>query len=251
MATYENVEVRLASRGRWVQKEAEKYHQGPNPFGLTTGARDPAEQKRLSKAWKNWCAALRRVGCSNVYYPTEAQIRAAQRYAPKAPVAAEPGFSKHERRPAEAIDISCDFVDNALRARLARQAGLITPVPGEPWHMELGPVLESLPALVVNSAQALKEVAKVTDMKNPAVAIGVTPSNKGYWVLLADGAVITFGDAPFHGGRGGSDVENAPMSGFAATQDGSGYVLLGADGGVFPFGSVQMYGSAVEHTNWS
>lgn len=76
-----------------------------------------------------------------------------------------------------------------------------------------------------------------------AVAIEPTPSGNGYWVVADDGAVYAFGDAPFHGGRGGSDQENAPTTGIAAHPSGGGYWLLTADGGVFSFGAAGFHGS--------
>lgn len=52
-------------------------------------------------------------------------------------LAAKPGTSNHEK--GLAVDIACEWVNNALRARLAKQWGLYTPVRGEPWHFELDP----------------------------------------------------------------------------------------------------------------
>lgn len=63
-------------------------------------------------------------------------------------LAAKPGTSNHER--GLAVDVACRSDQAKLRSSLAAQCGLITPVKGEPWHMELDPKRRPLPALPVS-----------------------------------------------------------------------------------------------------
>jgi hypothetical protein len=75
-----------------------------------------------------------------------------------------------------------------------------------------------------------------------AVSAAATPDGRGFWVVFADGGVLSYGDATWYGDMGTSPL-NAPMTGIAATPDGHGYWLLGADGGVFSFGDAHFWGS--------
>jgi hypothetical protein len=63
----------------------------------------------------------------------------------------------------------------------------------------------------------------------------------GYWLGAADGGVLTFGAATFHGGLGGLPLA-APV--IAIATSGNGYWLFGADGGVFSFGDAPFKGAA-------
>ncbi len=65
--------------------------------------------------------------------------------------------------------------------------------------------------------------------------VGAHPDGKGYWLVGANGAVYSFGDAKYLGGLQARHL-NSPIVGMAATPNGSGYILLGHDGGVFAFG---------------
>ncbi len=58
------------------------------------------------------------------------------------------------------------------------------------------------------------------------------PGN-GYWLVTANGAVFSFGDAPF---RGAVNALRDPVSAIGVSPDGAGYWLLARDGGVFSFG---------------
>ncbi len=73
-----------------------------------------------------------------------------------------------------------------------------------------------------------------------------TPTGSGYWLLGADGAVFSFGDADYHGGA--SEILAAAAGGqravaIASTPSGEGYWVLASDGGVFTFGDAPMWGS--------
>jgi hypothetical protein len=82
----------------------------------------------------------------------------------------------------------------------------------------------------------------VEDVKTPVVGMASTPSGNGYWLVDANGGVYSFGDARFHGGLGGVQL-NAPIVGVAATRSGNGYWLVALDGGVFAFGDALFFGS--------
>jgi hypothetical protein len=74
------------------------------------------------------------------------------------------------------------------------------------------------------------------------VGMAATPTNRGYWMVAADGGIFTFGDATFHGSLGGIHLD-APITGMASTPSGNGYWLVAADGGMFTFGDAHFYGS--------
>jgi hypothetical protein len=64
----------------------------------------------------------------------------------------------------------------------------------------------------------------------------------GYWVATSNGAVHSFGAAPYYGSMAGHSL-SAPIIAMSATSDSGGYWLLGADGGIFNFGDAGFYGS--------
>jgi hypothetical protein len=78
--------------------------------------------------------------------------------------------------------------------------------------------------------------------RSPAAGIAMSPAVGGYWLALADGAVLAFGSASDFGSMFGHHL-NSPVTGIAATPDGRGYWLVSADGGVFGFGDANYYGS--------
>jgi hypothetical protein len=61
-------------------------------------------------------------------------------------------------------------------------------------------------------------------------------------VARSDGAVFSYGGAPFYGSLGGQALRS-PVVGMAARPDGRGYWLVAADGGVFTFGAAPFAGS--------
>ncbi len=75
-----------------------------------------------------------------------------------------------------------------------------------------------------------------------AAQTGVSSSDSGYWLAAADGGVLAYGNATFHGSTGGRTL-NEPVVGMAATPDGKGYRLVAADGGIFNYGDANFYGS--------
>jgi streptogramin lyase len=76
----------------------------------------------------------------------------------------------------------------------------------------------------------------------PAVEIEPTPTGKGYWIVLANGTVRTFGDAAHFGDMTGQ-VLNRPIIGMSVTTTGLGYWLVAQDGGIFSFGDAVFHGS--------
>lgn len=64
----------------------------------------------------------------------------------------------------------------------------------------------------------------------------------GYWEVASDGGIFTFGDAQFHGSKGGQRL-NSPIVGMAPTPDGGGYWMVASDGGIFTEGDAPFYGS--------
>jgi len=76
----------------------------------------------------------------------------------------------------------------------------------------------------------------------PAVEIEPTPTGKGYFIVLANGKVYTFGDANFAGDMAGKTL-NKPIIGMSVTPTGLGYWLVAEDGGIFNFGDAKFFGS--------
>jgi len=95
------------------------------------------------------------------------------------------------------------------------------------------------------SAHPYGDVTK--DSKTPT-GIVATPSGKGYYIVLDDGGVYSFGDAVFHGSTGGKKPGGKSVTGLAASFDASGkingYWMVGKDGGVFTYGDAHFLGSS-------
>lgn len=81
------------------------------------------------------------------------------------------------------------------------------------------------------------------------ISMASTPSGKGYWLLLSDGAVYAFGDARWYGDlrgggwKGGPAAPGAPAESIASSPDGKGYLVLSGDGSVYSFGDAAYHGS--------
>ncbi len=73
-------------------------------------------------------------------------------------------------------------------------------------------------------------------LTQPIAGMVPTPSDRGYWLIAADGGVFSFGDAHFYGSLGGTSVTPA-IATLAATPNGHGYWLLRRDGRVYHFGN--------------
>jgi hypothetical protein len=69
----------------------------------------------------------------------------------------------------------------------------------------------------------------------PVAGMAPTPDDHGYWLVGADGGVLTFGDAPYYGSQAGQGVVT-PFVGIAPTMDGHGYWIAGDFADVFHFG---------------
>lgn len=239
MATLDGVVLSVADRIRWVQAmmSIDPRRKGRKPW-IETGQRSLPRQWDMWNARAAWIAALRK---------TNGDEKAAERIAPRAALAAWPGTSNHGKvingvlQPSRAVDLGCDWRDNALRAEYFAKAGLHTPVKGEPWHAEEKPGAGPVPAMPKDKIQEVKEAAEM--FGNPMVALVATPTGDGYYMALRDGAVLTFGDAQFYGSAGGEAVENAPFTDMAVHPSGEGYWLVGTDGGVFCFGASHFFGS--------
>jgi hypothetical protein len=214
MATLNNVQSELRQRVEWMVRAEPR-------LWVNSAWRNPVEQQAL---WNRWQWALKTYGAAH------AREHAA--------LAARPGSSKHERTPAEAVDVAAPGGLESRRAALARQCGLHTPVPGELWHMELAPNRSAIPAPVRGPANEREEaMEKIPGAVDAALIPGwhATDGRPGVWVVKDDGGVWTYPDgAPFHGSMGGKTI-NAPMAGIVAHGP-NGYWLIGSDGGIFAFG---------------
>jgi hypothetical protein len=94
-------------------------------------------------------------------------------------------------------------------------------------------------------APALGDVTE--DPHTPTGIVG-TPSGNGYYILLADGGVHSFGDAVFYGSTGGNRPGGHDLTGIALSRDVfgrvNGYWLVASDGGVFTYGDAPFLGSS-------
>jgi hypothetical protein len=85
-----------------------------------------------------------------------------------------------------------------------------------------------------------------SDNRTPS-GIVATPSGLGYYVVMNDGGVFSFGDAEFYGSTGGNKPGGHDVTGLALSYDLSGkqngYWLVADDGGIFTFGDAPFLGS--------
>ncbi len=70
--------------------------------------------------------------------------------------------------------------------------------------------------------------------------VGVAAGATGYRLATADGGVLDFGGAEFHGSTAGIPLDK-PVIGLSSTK--SGYVTVASDGGIFTFGAAGFFGS--------
>jgi hypothetical protein len=174
MANLNGVRASLADKIRWVQAQAQR--RAAAPFTVNTGYRSMAEQTRLYNAM---VAAKEKYGEPN--------------WRKHAALAAKPGQSNHQHVDADgnpdslAVDLGCQARDNAVRISLVQEAGLCTPVAGEPWHME-------------DRTGSGAPLAPITDGDGMAVSqyIIIPCPTGGYWELKrVDGGIANRGGAPF------------------------------------------------------
>jgi hypothetical protein len=95
---------------------------------------------------------------------------------------------------------------------------------------------------VVHPFGAAQTFGSLSTLNKPIVGVAATLNGLGYWLVASDGGIFSFGDAAFHGSRGGQPL-NKPIVGMAATPDGAGYWLVASDGGIFSFGDAVFHGS--------
>src|SRR5438477_528793 len=112
------------------------------------------------------------------------------------------------------------------------------------WHLVVLGVLVGLAlmAAVASGGAAATDPTRVVEIggRQAAQAAAV-----GYYVLINDGGIFTFGAAPFRGSVPGlpPPFNSARALGMALTTSGRGYYVVSTDGGVFTFGDAQFYGS--------
>lgn len=85
-----------------------------------------------------------------------------------------------------------------------------------------------------------------SDNRTPA-GIVATASGLGYYVVMNDGGVFSFGDAEFYGSTGGNKPGGHDVTGLALSFDlagkQNGYWLVADDGGILTFGDAPFLGS--------
>ena len=74
-----------------------------------------------------------------------------------------------------------------------------------------------------------------------------TPSGHGYWVLVSNGEVYTFGDAAYFGSPLDQLQFSNPASAIFSTSDGDGYWITTFRGAVYSYGDAPYYGGVSSH----
>jgi hypothetical protein len=201
MATLDNVEPELKLRVTWMIRLSQ------GRFWVQSGWRSVAEQTALYNLHQS----------DPKHYPT----------------AAAPGTSKHNRTPAEAVDLACLPDDDRLRVRLAKECGLWTPVKGEPWHHELDPLRLPLPPDPKEDY--------VPDIIPNVVTACAAPGG-GVWSVAKDGGVGASDGAPFFGSYPGLKPEaqqGGPRYFIGIQARGQrpedGYIIFSNDGHAYAF----------------
>jgi hypothetical protein len=95
-----------------------------------------------------------------------------------------------------------------------------------------------LRAVIAALVAATALVSVWTVAPSPA---GAYPLGQGYWMVLADGSVVPFGDSQFYGSMRTTALSK-PIVGMATFPYLEGYWLVASDGGVFGFGASKFYG---------
>ena len=92
------------------------------------------------------------------------------------------------------------------------------------------------------TAAATPAQATTTTTQPPGTASGAPVPPSTYWLAGADGAVYSFGEAPFAGSEAGHTLAK-PVVGMAGVPGQKGYWLVASDGGIFAFGTARFFGS--------
>jgi hypothetical protein len=99
------------------------------------------------------------------------------------------------------------------------------------------------------TAGTARSYGDVTKERGRAVPTGIaaTPTGRGYYIVLNDGGVFSFGDAVFHGSTGGNKPGGHDATGLSLAynlhDEVIGYWMVASDGGVFTFGDAPFLGS--------
>ena len=88
----------------------------------------------------------------------------------------------------------------------------------------------------IGSRGSAPSFGPVPRLWSPVVAVELTRSGQGCYLVTARGRVLTLGDAVGHGSVAPS-ANRGPIVGFDARRNGSGYALVQASGRVHLFGS--------------
>jgi hypothetical protein len=110
-----------------------------------------------------------------------------------------------------------------------------------PWSLD--PTCSQVSATDDNTANHFAPCQNgPTSAAPPVVGMAATPTQRGYWIVDASGAVGVYGDATSYGDLARVKL-NKPVVGMAATNTGKGYWLVASDGGIFTFGDAPFFGS--------
>lgn len=233
MANLDGVAPALRERIEWIIRASGAKRRG-SPFYVSYGFRTLSEQRDLWNAYQAYLKAKRE-------HPNTWE-----KYAAWAATAAYPGTSMHGKTDAQghpcalAVDLACDEVDNPLRVSLGRQASLITPIEGEPWHFQLATVLEPLSTIVTPPTK--EDVMTVAIQ--PIGSASMQGNVEGGWIVGAQGHVYAFGGAHHYGGW-----DDATRHGdrrcvaLVPTFTDNGYWLVSNQGEVYAFGDAPFTGN--------
>ena len=105
-----------------------------------------------------------------------------------------------------------------------------------------GPAAAAIPASPVLPAQATTTTTTTTTTQPSGTVSGAPVPPSTYWLAGSDGAVYSFGEAPFAGSEAGHPLAK-PVVGMAGVPNQKGYWLVASDGGIFAFGTARFFGS--------
>jgi len=126
------------------------------------------------------------------------------------------------------------------RVRLGLRNVVVTRSLGQRAAGFVATALLTICGLLVATAKPVGAVA--TPTARMVVNGFATPSGHGFWLVSANGGVMTCGDAQNDGGASALPL-NRPIVGGAVSALGGGYWLVGYDGGIFSYGAARFYGS--------